>query len=99
MSFVSNRGLLVAALFVVPLQSISAQGGARMTGPHANEAFCKTMMTQYDLSTTYMRSSIGRAPDPKTRTKFFADQRALNATLLRQAPMSLKGDIALINKD
>lgn len=99
MSFAPHRVVLVAVFVTVPFQSLTAQAGARMTGPHANEAFCKTMMTQYDVSTAYMRSSIGKAPDPKARTKFFADQRALNATLLRQAPLSLRGDIALINKD
>src|SRR6478672_11536679 len=99
MPFSSRRALLVAALAVVPLQSVSAQAGARMAGPHANEAFCKTMMTQYTVSMAYMSSSIGKAPDPKARAKFFADQRALNATLLRQAPLMLKSDIALINKD
>lgn len=99
MSFAPCRAMLVAALVFAPLQSVAAQGGARLTGPHANEPFCKTMMTQYDVSMAYMRSSIGKAPDQKAKEKFFSDQRALNATLLRQAPMSLKSDIALINKD
>jgi hypothetical protein len=90
--------MLIAALTLVPLHSIHAQG-AKLTGPHANEPFCKTMMTQYDVSMTYMRSSIGKGPDQKAREKFFADQRAINATLLKQAPMSLRSDIALINKD
>lgn len=99
MSTVSLRVMLIAVLAVVPLQSISAQGGAKMSGPHANEPFCKTMMAQYDVSMAYMRSSIGRGPDQKAKEKFFSDQRALNATLLRQAPLSLKSDVALINKD
>jgi hypothetical protein len=99
MSYASCRGILVAALVLVPLRSASAQAGARMSGPHANEPFCKTMMTQYEVSMAYMRSSIGKGSDQKAKEKFFADQRALNATLFRQAPLSLKSDVALINKD
>jgi hypothetical protein len=91
--------VLIAALALLPLQSISAQGKAKMSGPHANEPFCKTMMTQYNVSMAYMSSSIGKGPDQKAKEKFVADQRALNATLLRQAPLSLKRDVAQINKD
>ena len=91
--------MLVVALVLAPLQSAIGQGGARMTGPHANEPFCKTMMTQYDVSMAYMKSSIGKAPDLNAKKKFFADQRAINATLLKTSPMSLRSDVALINKD
>ena len=99
MTVPSYRGLLIVAFAFIPLQSATAQGGAKLTGPHANEPFCKTMMTQYDVSMAYMRSSIGKGPDQKAKEKFFADQRAINATLLRQSPASLKSDIGLINND
>lgn len=99
MSVTLKRAVLLAAILLAPIQRTAAQANVTMTGIHANEPFCKSMMTQYAVSMAYMRSSIGKAPDPKARTKFFADQRAINATLLRQAPASLKSDIALINKD
>ena len=93
------RVLLLAIVVATPFSGAYAQGSVKMTGIHANEPFCKTMMTQYNVSMAYMRSSIGHAPDPKAREKFFADQRALNATLARTSPSSLASDIALINKD
>ena len=100
MSVVSHRALLIAALVLAPLQPVPAQGrGVTMTGLHANDPFCKTTMKQYDVSMAYMRSSIGKGPDQKAKEKFFADQKTINATLLRQAPASLKSDIALINND
>jgi hypothetical protein len=99
MLFMSKRFLLVAAVLLIPAVRASAQGNVKMTGIHANEPFCKTTMKQYEVSMAYMRSSIGHAPDPKAREKFFNDQRAINAILLTQAPASLKSDITLINKD
>ena len=88
-----------AAGLLILSGSAAAQGGAKMTGPHANEPFCKTMMTQYEVSRAYMASSIGKPPNLEARKKFFADQRAINARLLQTAPLSLRSDIALINKD
>lgn len=100
MSTATHRVLLVATIMFAPLHAVDAQGrGVTMTGPHANEAFCKTMMKQYEVSQAYMASSIGKAPDMKRRDKFFADQRAINATLLKTAPLSLRSDIDLINRD
>lgn len=95
----SYQWLFCTALVLIPLQSVKAQRAAMLTGPHANEAFCKTMMTQYDVSMAYMRSTIGKVPDLKSRQKFFSDQRAINVILLRQAPASLKSDITMINND
>jgi hypothetical protein len=99
MSFMSKRVLVAAAVLSIPAVQASAQGKVKMTGIHANEPFCKTTMRQYDVSMAYMAASIGHAPDPKAREKFFNDQRAINAMLLTQAPPSLKSDIALINRD
>jgi hypothetical protein len=99
MSVASKSALLIAGLLLVPAQRMSAQASMRMTGIHANEPFCKTMMRQYQVSMAYMGSSIGHAPDPKAREKFFNDQRGINALLAKQAPGSLAADIALINKD
>lgn len=100
MSAASHRVVLIAALLLAPIQAVSAQGrGVVMTGPHANEPFCKTMMTQFDVSMAYMRASIGKGPDMEAKKKFFADQKAINVTLLRQSPPSLRSDIAMINKD
>jgi hypothetical protein len=99
MSFSSRRSIFLAVLGLVPGQLAGAQTGAKLTGPHANEPFCKTTMKQYEVSMAYMRASIGHAPDPKARDKFFNDQRAINILLAAQAPGVLKSDIALINKD
>lgn len=99
MRFSMKQSVAVAFLFLASAHVAGAQGRVVMTGTHANEPFCKTMMKQFETSQAYMLSSIGHAPDPKAREKFFNDQRAINAVLAKQAPASLASDIALINKD
>jgi hypothetical protein len=78
--------------------SSGAQGGAVATGVHANEAFCKTMITQADQGAEYMKNQL-LTPDTTKRTKYFADQKALNATLVKTAPASLASDIARFTKE
>ena len=91
----------VAILFVVlafaPVGSLSAQLTAN--GVHANEPFCKTMVAQFVNMQTYMRSNFGRETDAKAQTKYFSEQKAFNALLLKQAPPSLSADMALIDRD
>lgn len=94
-----SRILTVVALTFVALHPASAQMKVKMGGIHVNEPFCKTMMTQYNVSMAYIGATLGKAPDPKAREKFFSDQRVLNATLVKQAPASLKSDMVQINKD
>ena len=69
------------------------------TGPHANEAFCKTMITQFVNMQTDMKSSFGREPDVKAQAKYFADQKALNGLLVKTAPPSLSADMKLIDRN
>ena len=61
----------------------------RMSGIHANEAFCQTMIRQMEL--------LGKFDpfDAAKREKFFADHKKLNADLVKTAPASLAGDIVL----
>ena len=48
--------------------------------------------------TTYTRSGLGLI-DPATKKKYFADQKALNGTLVKTAPLSLSSDVALLARD
>jgi hypothetical protein len=92
------RALLVAILAGVPCHSLVAQGGATATGIHSKDAFCTTMIQQFDLMSAYTKSPALGA-DRTRRAKYFADQKALNATLLRTAPASIKSDVTLLTKD
>ena len=92
------RVLFICAVAGAPMQAASAQAKLNVSGVHANEPFCKTMIKQFDLMTTYTRSGIGLT-DPATKKKYFADQKALNATLVKTAPASLTSDIALLARD
>ncbi len=92
------RALFIAAFAFVPCQSLLAQGGATVTGVHSKEAFCKTMIQQFDLMGTYIKSP-GLSTDKTRRSKYFADQRMLNATLVRTAPASLKRDVVLLTRN
>jgi hypothetical protein len=73
-----------------------AQTGAVATGAHANEAFCKTIIRQAEMFGQFMKMNLG---DVTTRTKYFSDQKELNATLSKTAPVSLAGDVALQTKN
>ncbi len=90
--------LIVTALISLPLQAVSAQGKLNMSGIHANEPFCRTMIKQYEVMTTYTRSGLGLT-NPATKKKYFADQKALNVILVKTAPRSLSSDIALLARD
>lgn len=92
------RAFLIATFAFVPCQSLLAQGGAAATGIHAKEGFCTTMIQQFDLMSTYTKSP-GLGTDMNRRSKYFADQKVLNATLLRTAPASLKTDVVLLTGD
>ena len=92
------RALFISAFAFLPLQSVSAQGKLSMSGVHANEPFCKTMIKQFEVMTTYTKSGLGLT-DMATRKKYFADQRVLNATLVKTAPASLAADVALLSRD
>ena len=70
----------------------AAEQSAMVTGVHANEDFCKTMIKQMEL----LGQSMKLAPSDMTmRAKYFADQKALNAALVKTAPASLASDVAL----
>lgn len=93
-----RHALIVAALAFLPFLGVSAQGGLNVSGIHSREPLCQTMIKQFDLMTAYTRSGVGLL-DPATKKKYFADQKALNATLVKQAPLSLSSDIALLARD
>ncbi|MEP6509679.1 MAG: hypothetical protein ABJC63_15740 [Gemmatimonadales bacterium] len=93
-----RRASIVAALVLLPVQAASAQSKLNVSGIHAGEPFCKTMIKQFDLMTAYTRSASG-ITDPATKKKYFADQKALNATLVKTAPLSLSSDVALLARD
>jgi hypothetical protein len=69
-----------------------AQTSAVATGAHANEAFCKAIIKQAELLGQFMKSNLS---DVTIRTKYFSDQKDLNATLVKTAPATLAGDVAL----
>ncbi len=56
------------------------------------------MIKQYEVMTTYTKSGLGLI-DPATKKKYFADQKALNATLVKTAPISLKSDVLMLERD
>jgi hypothetical protein len=62
------------------------------TGAHANEPFCKAIIKQAELFGQFMKANPS---DVTTRAKYFSDQKALNATLLKTAPAPLAADVAL----
>ena len=98
MPLIYLRALFIAAFVFVPCLSLLAQGGATATGVHSNEAFCKTMIRQFDLMGTYIKSP-GLGTDKTRRAKYFADQKMLNATLVKTAPASLKRDVVLLARN
>jgi hypothetical protein len=82
----------VAILAMLGAAASGAQTGAVATGAHANEAFCKTIIKQAELFGQFMKANLG---DVTTRTKYFSDQKELNATLSNTAPAALAADVAL----
>ena len=86
----------IAILAMLGATASGAQTGAVATGAHANEAFCKTIIKQAEMFGQFMKASLG---DVATRTKYFSDQKALNAALSTTAPASLAGDVALQTKN
>ena len=88
-----HRALLVATFAFMPCVPLLAQGGATVTGSHANEEFCKAMLKQADLSAAYMKANPGPVRDTTRQANYFGEQKALNATLVKTAPASLSSDI------
>jgi hypothetical protein len=86
----------VGILAMLGATASGAQTGAVATGPHANEAFCKAIIKQAELFGQFMKADLS---DGTTRTKYFSDQKALNATLSKTAPASLADDVALQTKN
>ena len=88
----------VAVLAISVPTTAAAQSGAVVTGVHANEEFCKTMIRQVELFGQFvMLDPI--SPDRTKRAKYFADAKGLNATLVKTAPASLATDVALQTKN
>lgn len=90
---------LVSVSFLVHADSTAATASAGeqsavVTGVHANEEFCKTMIKQMELLGQYAKLDPS-TPDMTMRVKYFADQKALNDTLVKTAPASLANDVAL----
>jgi hypothetical protein len=93
-----RRAMLVVALSLIASAPAAAQG-LTANGPHANEAFCKTMVAQFVNMQTYMKSNFGRETDSKAQAKYFGEQKAFNALLVKTAPASLKADMTLIDRN
>ena len=55
----------------------------------ANEAFCKTLIEQFKMLSTYDPTNLGQ------RKQYALDQMKLNAKLLQLAPKSIRADVAL----
>jgi hypothetical protein len=77
----------------------AAQSGFSVSGVHANEEFCKTMVRQAELAGQQIKASSTVNPDMAKRAKIFADMKALNATHLKAAPASLASDVARATKN
>lgn len=86
----------LAALVMASVSASGNQAGALATGPHANEPFCKTIIEQGQMFAQFVKADLS---DPAKRTKYFAAQKELNATLVKQAPASLAADVALQTKN
>jgi hypothetical protein len=82
----------VTALAISMATTAAAQSVTPVSGPHANEPFCKTIVGQVELLTDFVKLDN---PDMAKRAKYFADAKALNATLVKTAPASLATDVAL----
>lgn len=87
-----RRASFVAVFALLPSTPLLAQG-ATINGAHASEEFCKTMLKQFDVSVAYNKSNAGQMPNKAQQAKYIADQKSLNAALVKTAPASLTGDI------
>jgi hypothetical protein len=88
--------IVLAALFAGT--ATGATPAVTMSGPHANEEFCKTMVRQVELGGEYMKNQA-LIPDMTKRAKYFNDQKELNAKLVKTAPASLTSDIVRFTKE
>ncbi|MEP6831997.1 MAG: hypothetical protein ABJB74_01330 [Gemmatimonas sp.] len=93
-----RRALFAAAFVFLPCTALFAQGGATVSGAHASDEFCKTMLKQFDLSVAYNKANAGQMPGNAQQAKYIADQKALNAALVKTAPASLTSDITAFMK-
>ena len=87
--------LALAGIGMVGLFAAAAaagQAGVTATGAHANEPFCKAIVKQTEMFGHFIKTDLA---NPAARTKYFSDQKALNATLSKTAPASLLSDVAL----
>jgi len=98
----SNRRLATLATAVIGILAMvgattsGAQPAAVATGAHANEPFCKAIIKQTEMFGEFIKADLSNAA---TRTKYFSDQKDLNATLSKSAPASLASDVALQTKN
>jgi hypothetical protein len=83
-------GIATLALFAAA--TAGGQAGAMATGAHANEPFCKAIIKQTEMFNQFIKGGLA---DAAGRTKYFSDQKALNATLSKTAPASLAAEVAL----
>lgn len=88
-----NVGTVTATIDGAPFSA--AQVGAVVTGVHANEEFCKTLIKQVELDMKHQ----ALVSDRTKRATYFADQKALNAALVKTAPAALASDIVLFTKN
>jgi hypothetical protein len=73
--------------------SATASGAAlAATGDHSNDEFCRTIVLQGEKFALFTKFD---PLDLAKRAKYFADQKELNATLVKTAPTSLASDVAL----
>jgi hypothetical protein len=87
-------GLILGSAVAGAVQAQSAT----VSGPHANEAFCKTLIEQVELFAKVAKLDPFN-PDMAKRAQYFKDAKVLNATLVKTAPASLSGDVAFQAKN
>ena len=95
-SIIRFSNIALAALFAGGASG--ATPAVTMSGPHANEEFCKTMIRQVELSGEYMKNQP-LVPDTTKRAKYFNDQKELNAKLGKSAPASIASDAVRFTKE
>ena len=95
-SIIRVSPIVLAALFAGTASS--AEPAVIMSGPHANEEFCKIMVRQVELGGEYMKLDPMN-PDKAKRAKYFNDQKELNAKLAKSAPASIASDAARFSKE
>jgi hypothetical protein len=93
-------GVVVSVVLAISVATTACQSGgsALVSGAHANEPFCKTMVAQADLIAQWVADTKLDPPGKPNMTraaKYYADAKVLNATLVKAAPASLETDVAL----